>query len=60
MSGHQSCKESMDEYYDVAGGRYCERHVNEVLRREREAGRGGERRAEKRMTRLVELPVGGF
>jgi hypothetical protein len=46
----------MDEYYEVAGGRYCERHVGEAMRKD---GRG-DRRAEKRRTRLVDLPVGGL
>ena len=51
----------MEEYYDVAGGRYCERHVGEVLRKTGGDTRGGrELRAEKRRTRLVDLPVGGF
>jgi len=52
------CKERMDEYYEVGDRRYCERHVNAVL-----AGPGlgvGPRRAEKRITRLVDLPAGGL
>jgi hypothetical protein len=51
----------MDEYYEVGGGRYCERHVGEVLRGQGDGGLGGRNlRAEKRRTRLVDLPVGGF
>jgi hypothetical protein len=52
------CTSKMDEYYEIGNKRYCERHVASVL-----AGSGlgvGSRRAEKRITRLVELPVGGF
>lgn len=48
----------MDEYYEIGNKRYCERHVASAL-----VGPGlgvGSRRAEKRITRLVELPVGGF
>jgi hypothetical protein len=61
--GHLNCDKSgctsrMDEYYEIGNKRYCDRHVASVL-----AGPGlgvGSRRAEKRITRLVELPVGGF
>ena len=52
------CTSKMDEYYEIGNKRYCERHVASAL-----AGPGlgvGSRRAEKRITRLVELPVGGF
>ncbi|EIW66279.1 hypothetical protein TREMEDRAFT_70205 [Tremella mesenterica DSM 1558] len=58
VSGVQSCKENMDEYYEVDGGRYCERHVSEAMRN-LSVGMGmgmGMKRAEKRRTRLVELP----
>lgn len=75
------CRENMDEYYEVDGGRYCEKHVGVALGRSGSlggrAGAGGtggglganlsaggglgaQGRAEKRRTRLVELPVGGF
>jgi len=51
----------MDDYYDVAGGRYCERHVAEALRKTSGDERAGrDLRAEKRKTRMVDLPVGGF
>ncbi len=51
----------MDDYYDVAGGRYCERHIQEALRKTVGDGRDGrDVRAEKRKTRMVDLPVGGF
>ncbi|WWD16080.1 hypothetical protein CI109_100505 [Kwoniella shandongensis] len=69
VSGAQTCRESMEEYYDVGGERFCERHVSDALRRfDGPAGAGGGGnglgkgmlRAEKRRTRLVDLPVGGF
>jgi hypothetical protein len=62
VSGAQTCRKNMDEYYEVGGGRYCERHVGEVLRNQGgDGGLGGRNfRAEKRRTRLVDLPVGGF
>lgn len=67
VSGAQTCRESMDEYYEVAGGRYCERHVGDALKRAGGAnggssggGGGMAGRAEKRRTRMVDLPVGGF
>jgi hypothetical protein len=51
----------MDEYYEVDGGRYCERHIGEVTRKAGGGGLGGrDLRAEKRRTRLVDLPKGGF
>jgi hypothetical protein len=59
VSGAQTCRESMDEYYDVAGGMYCERHLSEVMRKNG-GGLGRDLRAEKRRTRMVELPAGGF
>ena len=46
----------MNEYYEVGGGRYCERHAAEAARRL--ASSGG--RAEKRRTRLVDLGLGGL
>ncbi|KAK8869656.1 hypothetical protein IAR55_000224 [Kwoniella newhampshirensis] len=66
VSGAQTCRESMEEYYDVGGERFCERHVGDALRKIDGDGRvsgglgQGMLRAEKRRTRLVELPVGGF
>ncbi|KAL1411073.1 hypothetical protein Q8F55_002020 [Vanrija albida] len=58
VSGAQTCRESMAEYYDVAGGRYCERHASEALRR---AAAGAVNvRSEKRRTRLVDLPRGSL
>lgn len=56
VSGAQTCREPMDEYYEVGDGRYCERHVGDAMRRDGKA----DRRAEKRRTRMVDLPVGGF
>ena len=57
-SGSQTCREPMDEYFDIEGKRYCERHVGEALKGA--AGSGGGMggkalRAEKRKTRLVDL-----
>ncbi|WVQ98867.1 hypothetical protein IAU59_005998 [Kwoniella sp. CBS 9459] len=60
VSGAQSCRESMEEYYDVGGKRYCERHVGEATRGVDQSGRSMTMRAEKRRTRLVDLPVGGL
>ncbi|OCF36463.1 hypothetical protein I316_01712 [Kwoniella heveanensis BCC8398] len=60
VSSAQNCKESMDEYYDVGGKRYCERHVGEATRGVDGTGRSMTMRAEKRRTRLVDLPVGGL
>ncbi|WVW82917.1 hypothetical protein I302_104931 [Kwoniella bestiolae CBS 10118] len=56
VSGAQNCREPMDEYYEIEGSRFCERHVGEALKGNRSM------RAEKRRTRLVDLPfgVGGF
>ncbi|KAK6903099.1 hypothetical protein I203_108361 [Kwoniella mangroviensis CBS 8507] len=56
VSGAQNCREPMDEYYEIDGSRYCERHVGEALKGNRSM------KAEKRRTRLVDLPfgVGGF
>lgn len=54
-SGAQNCRESMREYYEVGGSRYCERHANEAVRRH--ASSGGHR-AEKRRTLLVDLSNG--
>lgn len=65
-SGGLTCRDSMEEYYDIGGKRYCERHANDA------AGTGGSGRtgaeflgvgpgglrAEKRRTRLVDLPRG--
>ncbi|WRT67302.1 uncharacterized protein IL334_004270 [Kwoniella shivajii] len=58
VSGAQTCREPMDEYYDVGGERFCERHVGDATRVLDKAGRA--LRAEKRRTRLVDLPIGGF
>ncbi|KAK4684556.1 hypothetical protein P7C73_g5617, partial [Tremellales sp. Uapishka_1] len=58
VSGSSNCRESMEEYYEVEGRRYCERHMAEATKGS--GGGGGISRAEKRRTRLVELPVGGF
>ncbi|WVR05317.1 hypothetical protein IAU60_002331 [Kwoniella sp. DSM 27419] len=58
VSGAQSCRESMDEYYELGGRNFCERHVGEASRRVEGAGRN--LRAEKRRTRLVDLPSGAF
>ena len=45
------CRESMDEYYEIGGKRYCERHgVSSQYRNDRSG------KAEKRRTRLVDLP----
>ncbi|WVQ78546.1 hypothetical protein IAT38_000632 [Cryptococcus sp. DSM 104549] len=61
VSGASSCREAMDEYYDVGGKRFCERHVREAMRKGSAAGGSqGTIKAEKRRTRLVELPVGGL
>lgn len=55
----------MTEYYDIAGERYCERHVEAAVRRaaassSAAAGSSGipvpTPRAQKRRTRLVDLP----
>lgn len=49
------CKQRMDEYYQVESRRYCAVHVRSEL-----SGLGsGMARAEKRHTRLVDLPAGG-
>ncbi|ODN98480.1 hypothetical protein L198_03725 [Cryptococcus wingfieldii CBS 7118] len=53
-SSSHPCKESMDEYYDVDGKRYCERHAGEMMRAVRRGG-GRELKAEKRRTRLIDL-----
>ncbi|ORX33749.1 hypothetical protein BD324DRAFT_653802 [Kockovaella imperatae] len=61
--GGQSCREAMDEYFDVDGKRYCDRHVGEALKAASAAsgGKGGRTlKAEKRKTRLVDLPSGGW
>lgn len=53
------CKDGMEEYYDVAGQKYCEGHIGSISRR----GHGLDPRdlkAEKRKTRLVDLPRAGF
>ena len=53
----------MDEYFDVGGKRYCDRHVGEALKAASagSGGKGGKTlRAEKRKTRLVDLPSGGW
>ncbi|KAL7422750.1 hypothetical protein Q5752_002042 [Cryptotrichosporon argae] len=55
-----TCTEPMDEYYEVGAGRFCERHVADAQRRHRQTGGTGGGRAEKRRTRLVDLPRGGF
>ncbi|WWC69302.1 uncharacterized protein I206_103240 [Kwoniella pini CBS 10737] len=52
VSGAQNCRESMDEYYEFEGSRYCERHVYEATKGDRMM------RAEKRRTRLVDLSFG--
>lgn len=56
VSGAQSCRESMAEYYDVAGQRFCERHVGEAIRRV--ANGGAPHRAEKRRTQLIDMSTG--
>lgn len=55
VSGAQNCREPMNEYYDIGGERYCERHMAEASRRH---ASGAPQRAEKRRTRLVELGPG--
>jgi len=55
----RGCADAMEEYYDVAGKRYCERHVGGATASGR-GGLGSELRAEKRRTRLVDLPRGGL
>lgn len=57
------CMEDMEEYFDVGPKKYCERHVGEALKALRGCGSGGlgaSLRAEKRKTRLVDLPKGGM
>lgn len=44
----------MDEYYEVDRKRYCERHVGEAVH---QGGRNSAIKAEKRRTRLVDLPA---
>ncbi|WVQ71747.1 hypothetical protein IAR50_001288 [Cryptococcus sp. DSM 104548] len=53
-SGPHGCRDSMDEYYDVDGKRYCERHAGEMMRAVQRGG-GRELKAEKRRTRLIDL-----
>lgn len=53
-SGAQTCQESMDEYYEVDRKRYCERHVGEAVH---QGGRNSAIKAEKRRTRLIDLPA---
>lgn len=68
VSGAQSCRDGMEEYYEVDGKRFCERHINDAASAAG-PGRSGAGflgagaaafRAEKRRTRLVELPRGGL
>nr|ODN95055.1 hypothetical protein L204_04402 [Cryptococcus depauperatus CBS 7855] len=54
-SGAQTCHEPMDEYYELSGKRYCERHAGEAVKKLHRSG--GQGKAEKRRTRLIELPV---
>jgi hypothetical protein len=56
VSGAQSCRENMAEYYDVAGQRFCERHVGEAVRRV--ANGAAPHRAEKRRTKLIDMATG--
>ncbi|BEJ02922.1 hypothetical protein CcaverHIS641_0100970 [Cutaneotrichosporon cavernicola] len=56
VSGAQSCRENMAEYYDVAGERFCERHVGEAIRRV--ANGAAPHRAEKRRTKLIDMSTG--
>jgi hypothetical protein len=50
----------MTEYYEISGKRYCDHHAKGVLAAPGMLGvGGGTGRAEKRITRLVDLPAGG-
>lgn len=44
----------MHEYYEVDRKRYCERHVGEAVG---QRGRNSAIKAEKRRTRLIDLPA---
>lgn len=44
----------MDEYYEVDRKHYCERHVGEAVR---QRTRNSAIKAEKRRTRLIDLPA---
>lgn len=48
----------MNEYYDVGGQRFCERHVGEAVRKV--ANGAAPHRAEKRRTKLIEMPIAGI
>lgn len=56
------CSDTMEEYYELPGKRLCERHMERHVREARAEGHGlgKELRAEKRKTRLVDLPRGAF
>jgi hypothetical protein len=54
----RNCRDRMDEYYEIAGKRYCDHHAKGVLSAPGLLG-SGMGRAEKRITRLVDLPAGG-
>lgn len=54
------CSDTMEEYYEVSGKRYCERHMERHARDMRGEGLDMDLRAEKRKTRLVDLPRGGI
>jgi hypothetical protein len=53
------CQSSMDEYYDVAGQRFCERHVRAATHGKMDQA-GRDLRAEKRKTKMIDLPKGGL
>lgn len=55
VSGTQNCRDPMTEYYDIGGERFCERHAGKATR----LATGGTQRAEKRRTKLIELPRAG-
>lgn len=57
---YPGCKEALDEYWEADGKMMCERHANMVegYDSEDEVGRYAESKAQKRITRFIDLAGG--
>ncbi|WWC89883.1 uncharacterized protein L201_004811 [Kwoniella dendrophila CBS 6074] len=58
-SASKLCKDTMEEYYEINGKHYCEKHFSNYTNINVN-GNSKMLNAEKRRTRLVDLPIGGF